>query len=141
MSMYGAMADVGAQRQGMRQRQMDADMARYQYNATAPQQALANYMNMISGNYGGTVQKTTPGQSPLASIASLANAFMGTSDMRTKENIVPDGTTYNGHKVYHFNFIGDDVRRRGVMAQEVEKIRPDAVVEIDGIKHVNYGAL
>lgn len=141
MSMYGAMADVGAQRQGMRQRQMDADMARYQYNATAPQQALANYMNMISGNYGGTVQKTTPGQSPLSSIASLASAFMAPSDMRIKENIVSDGTTYNGHNVYHFNFIGDDVRRRGVMAQEVEKIRPDAVVEIDGIKHVNYGAL
>ena len=140
MSMYGAMADVGAQRQGMRQQQMDADMARYQYNATAPQQALANYMNMISGNYGGTVQKTTPGQSPLASIASLASAFMG-SDIRIKENIVPDGTTYNGHHVYHFNFIGDSVRRRGVMAQEVEQSRPDAVVEIDGIKHVNYGAL
>ena len=140
MSMYGAMADVGAQRQGMRQQQMDADMARYQYNATAPQQALANYMNMISGNYGGTVQKTTPGQSPLASIASLASAFMG-SDIRIKENIVPDGTTYNGHNVYHFNFIGDSVRRRGVMAQEVEQSRPDAVVEIDGIKHVNYGAL
>ena len=141
MSMYGAMADVGAQRQGMRQRQMDADMARYQYNATAPQQALAIYMNMISGNYGGTVQKTTPGQSPLSSIASLASIFMGPSDIRIKENIVSDGTTYNGHNVYHFNFIGDDVRRRGVMAQEVEQSRPDAVVEIDGIKHVNYGAL
>ena len=141
MAMYGAMGDVGAQRQGMRQQQIDADMARYQYNATAPQQALANYMNMISGNYGGTVQKTTPGQSPLSSIASLASAFMGPSDMRIKENIVPDGTTYNGHNVYHFNFIGDDVRRRGVMAQEVEQTRPDAVVEIDGIKHVNYGAL
>jgi len=140
LAMYGAMGDVGAQRQGMRQQQMDADMARYQYNATAPQQALANYMNMISGNYGGTVQKTTPGQSPLSSIASLASAFMG-SDIRIKENIVPDGTTYNGHNVYHFNFIGDSVRRRGVMAQEVEQTRPDAVVEIDGIKHVNYGAL
>jgi len=141
MAMYGAMGDVGAQRQGMRQQQMGADMARYQYDAAAPEQALANYMNMISGNYGGTVTKTTPGQSPLGSIASLASAFMGPSDMRIKENIVSDGTTYNGHNVYHFNFIGDDVRRRGVMAQEVEQTRPDAVVEIDGIKHVNYGAL
>ena len=140
MAMYGAMGDVGAQRQGMRQQQMDADMARYQYNATAPQQALANYMNMISGNYGGTVQKTTPGQSQLGNIAQLAGLFMG-SDIRIKENIVPDGTTYNGHNVYYFNFIGDSVRRRGVMAQEVEQSRPDAVVEIDGIKHVNYGAL
>jgi len=27
------------------------------------------------------------------------------------------------------------------MAQEVEQTNPDAVVEIDGIKHVNYEAL
>ena len=140
LAMYGAMGDVGAQRRGLDQSQIDADMARHDYYASAPQQSLANYMNMISGNYGGTVQKATPGQSPLSSIASLASAFMG-SDIRIKENIVPDGTTYNGHNVYHFNFIGDSVRRRGVMAQEVEQTRPDAVVEIDGIKHVNYGAL
>ena len=63
------------------------------------------------------------------------------SDIRIKENIVSEGTTYKGHNVYHFNYIGDDVRRRGVMAQEVEQTRPDAVREVDGIKHVNYGAL
>jgi len=28
-----------------------------------------------------------------------------------------------------------------VMAQEVEITRPDAVMEIEGIKHVNYGVL
>ena len=77
LAMYGAMGDVGAQRQAMRQQQMGADMARYQYGAAAPEQALANYMNTISGNYGGTVTKTTPGQSPLGSIAQLAGLFMG----------------------------------------------------------------
>ena len=62
------------------------------------------------------------------------------SDIRIKENITPDGT-WKGHNVYHFNYIGDGLRRRGVMAQEVEQTRPDAVMEIDGIKHVNYGVL
>jgi hypothetical protein len=147
MAMYGAMGDVGAQRQGMRQQQMGADMARYQYGAAAPEQALANYMNTISGNYGGTVTKTTPGAGMMGTLGSLAGIFgsgglnLFGSDIRIKENIVPDGTTYNGHNVYHFNYINDDVRRRGVMAQEVEQTRPDAVVEIDGIKHVNYGVL
>ena len=75
MAMYGAMGDVGAQRQGMRQQQMNADMARYQYDATAPEQALANYMNMISGNYGGTVTKTTPGPGALGMMSSLAGIF------------------------------------------------------------------
>ena len=62
LSMYGAMSGVGQQRQGMRQRQMDADMARYQYEATAPQQALANYMKSISGDYGGTETEVAPNQ-------------------------------------------------------------------------------
>jgi hypothetical protein len=51
LSMYGAMGDVGARRRAMTQRGMDADMARYQYNATMPQQALANYISAIQGNY------------------------------------------------------------------------------------------
>jgi len=101
-------------------------------------------MASISGDYGGVRTQTTPGggiMGTLGSIASIVGPFMGPSDIRIKENIVRDGTTHNGHNVYHFNFIGDDVRRRGVMAQEVEQTRPDAVVEINGIKHVDYGAL
>ena len=144
LSMYGAMGDVGAQRRAMSQSAIDSDMARYQYESTKPQQALQNYMASISGDYGGVRTQTTPGQGmmgTLGSIASIVGPFMGPSDIRIKENIVPDGTTYNGHNVYHFNFIGDEVRRSGVMAQEVEQTNPDAVVEIDGIKHVNYGAL
>ncbi len=73
-------------------------------------------------------------------IGTLGSAFITKSDIRLKENIIPDGT-WKGHNVYHFNYIGDGLRRRGVMAQEVEQTRPDAVMEIDGIKHVNYGAL
>ena len=80
LSMYGAMSGVGQQRQGMRQRQMDADMARYQYEATAPQQALANYMKSISGDYGGTETKVAPsefGTSLMSGLGSgLANMIL-----------------------------------------------------------------
>jgi len=77
----------------------------------------------------------------VASIAgSLAPLVAGFSDIRIKENIEPDGT-WHGHNVYTYNFKGRTNRSRGVMAQEVEITRPDAVFEIDGIKHVNYGAL
>ena len=140
LAMYGAMGDVGAQRQGMRQQQMGADMARYQHEATAPQQALANYMKSISGDYGGTETETGPNTGLMNLIGTLGSAFITKSDIRLKENITPDGT-WKGHNVYHFNYIGDGLRRRGVMAQEVEQTRPDAVMEIDGIKHVNYGVL
>ena len=141
LNMYGAIGDVGAQRRAMTQSTMDSDMARYQYEATAPQQQLANYMKMVTGNYGGTTTQTSPGPSGLdqaAQVAGIAAMFM--SDARMKENIEFDGT-WNGHNVYTYNFKGSNTRSRGVMAQEIEITRPDAVVEIEGIKHVNYGVL
>ena len=46
--------------------------------------------------------------------------------------------TENGHNVYEFNYIGGDTKFIGVMADEVEKINPEAVVVIDGYKIVNY---
>ena len=142
LNMYGAMGDVGAQRRAMTQATMDSDMARYQYNATAPQQQLANYMKMVTGNYGGTTTQTSPGPSALdqiGQVAGIASMFMP-SDIRIKENIKPDGT-WKGHNVYTYNFKGSNTRSRGVMAQEIEITRPDAVMEIEGIKHVNYGVL
>ena len=142
LNMYGAMGDVGAQRRAMTQATMDSDMARYQYDATAPQQQLANYMKMVTGNYGGTTTQTSPGPSALdqiGQVAGIASMFMP-SDIRIKENIKPDGT-WKGHNVYTYNFKGSNTRSRGVMAQEIEITRPDAVMEIEGIKHVNYGVL
>ena len=146
LQMAGAVGEVGAQQRAMTQEQINRDMARDQYTKNAEQQALGNYMNMVSGNYGGTQTQTAPSD-PFGTLMSLGSLAGGlgwapfASDIRIKENIVPDGTTYKGHNVYHFNYVWDDVRRRGVMAQEVEQTRPDAVVEIDGIKHVAYGVL
>jgi len=144
LSMYGAVRDVGDARQAMNQRAIEQDVQRYMYDAQAPQNALQNYMSMISGDYGGST--TAPGPSGLDTIgklASIASVFMPGSDIRIKENIVPEGTTWNGFNVYTYNYKYNDPshRSRGVMAQEVELTRPDAVVEIDGVKHVNYGVL
>jgi len=60
------------------------------------------------------------------------------SDRRIKENIESVGKLDNGLTVYKFNYIGDDTVHIGLMAQEVEEVNPDAVIEIDGIKHVYY---
>jgi hypothetical protein len=144
LSMYGAMGDVGARRRAMTQRGMDADMARYQYNATMPQQALANYISAIQGNYGSQSYQTSPGPSALSQIGQavgIAGTLAGMSDARVKENIVPEGTKWKGLNVYTYNYIGDSTPRRGVMAQEVEGIYPDAVGEVHGIKYVDYGAI
>jgi hypothetical protein len=98
-------------------------------------------MAMISGDYGSST--TAPGPSGLDTIGKLASiASLFPSDIRIKENITPDGT-WKGFDVYTYNFKYNDPshRSRGVMAQEVEQTRPDAVVEIDGVKHVDYGVL
>lgn len=151
LSMYGAIGDVGAQRRAMTQEAMNRDQQRYAYEAAAPQNALQNYMSMITGNYGSTSSggssstQTTPSQNnflgTLATIASIGASVAGISDRRMKENIVPEGEKWKGLEVYTYNYIGDDMRRRGVMAQDVEKIYPEAVTTINGIKAVNYGAL
>ena len=144
LGMASAIGDVGAARRAMTQETINRDMARRQYDSTAPQQALQNYMAMIQGNYGGTTTQTTPGPSGLQTIgqiAQIAAPFMTGSDIRIKENIVPEGARWKGLQIYNYNYRGDPTPRRGVMAQEVEQLRPDAVTTIGGIKHVNYGVL
>ncbi len=62
------------------------------------------------------------------------------SDVRLKSNIVKIGSHPKGFGIYEYDIFGR--RERGVMAQEVEKIIPEAVLEHpSGFKMVNYGAL
>lgn len=144
INMYDAMGAVGEQRRAMSQRGIDQDMARYQYESNAAQNALRNYMAMVTGDYGSTTTATTPRprDNTVANlVGTLGSAAIMASDIHIKENIVPEGTKWKGLNVYTYNYIGDTTRRRGVMAQEVEGIYPDAVVTINGIKHVHYGGI
>lgn len=59
------------------------------------------------------------------------------SDINLKENIRKIGLE-NEFNIYEFNYIGKPGRYRGVMAQEVQETRPDAVVEKDGYLAVHY---
>lgn len=63
------------------------------------------------------------------------------SDIRLKEDLRPIGTTDEGLTIYSFRYKGDPTLHRGVVAQEVREVRPDAVMEIDGFLHVDYGRL
>lgn len=76
-------------------------------------------------------------------IGAWAGGGFKLSDRRAKENIalvgVDDATGIN---LYEFNYLGDDRRYRGVMADEVIDVMPDAVsVNEDGFMQVNYGML
>ena len=53
------------------------------------------------------------------------------SDMRLKENLELVGEA-KGLPVYEFNYIGEEARYIGYLAQDVEKVDPDHVLEING---------
>lgn len=76
--------------------------------------------------------------------AGMGKGGIFTSDIRIKENIERVGTHFrNGLPIYEFNYTHIPGKRFcGVMAQDVEKVYPEAVVELhDGIKAVNYDML
>lgn len=72
---------------------------------------------------------------------ALGSAAILSSDRRIKTDIHKIGKLDNGLNVYRFRFKGDLKPQVGVMAQEVELVIPGAVIEIDGIKHVDYAQL
>jgi hypothetical protein len=61
------------------------------------------------------------------------------SDRRLKSDVVRVGTTERGLPLYEYTIFGR--RERGVMADEVERVMPEAVIERDGLKMVNYNML
>ena len=68
------------------------------------------------------------------SFQSRANSYGSTSDERLKENII-DATSklddIKRVKIRNFNFIGDDLKQIGVIAQELESIWPGLVEDTE----------
>jgi len=58
-------------------------------------------------------------------------------DIRMKDNIKKVGVLDNGLPIYTFTYKGSDKLQMNVMAQDVEKVMPHAVIERDGFKYVN----
>ena len=96
----------------------------YQQDLAAWQQNNATQGGMLGGLFqlGGT----------LGSAAIM-------SDERTKTDIKKVGKTDDGQQIYIYRYKSGGPIQMGLMAQEVEKKKPEAVEEIGGVKHVNYG--
>jgi len=73
--------------------------------------------------------------------AGAKAAGMAWSDIRLKENIKQISTLPNGIGLYVYRYRWGGPEQIGVMAQEVEKIIPDAVIDVNGYKAVNYGRI
>jgi hypothetical protein len=102
---------------------------------------LATQFGTTSSNGTSTSQTQVPlWQQILGGALAAAGtaAKFTTSDARVKANKQQVGALLDGTPVYAFNYIGDPATRIGLMAQDVEKRRPDAVTEINGVKAVDY---
>jgi hypothetical protein len=97
------------------------------------QNAMQNYGVQQSGN-----NALTSGLfGALTSGAMLASKF---SDRRLKSNIVQVGIHPLGIGIYEYDIFGN--RERGVMADEVAKVMPEAIIPTSsGYMMVNYGKL
>lgn len=104
------------------QNQYNAQLAGYNAN-----QASNN--NMMGGLFG----------LGAAALMSPVGTFAALSDIRAKTDIKQVGMTDGGLPIYTYKYKGDHVTHMGVMAQDVEKVRPDAVVpHPSGLKMVDY---
>jgi hypothetical protein len=76
----------------------------------------------------------------LGALGSIGGAIF--SDATLKSDISPTGeSTKDGIPVYIYRYHGGKQTYRGVMAQDVQRIRPDAVMDKDGYLAVDYTKL
>ena len=147
------------QGQGVAAAQSALDAQNYGANATLAEEAqrrgipvqalgvLAQLGVPIAGlgsQTNGTTQGTQDmsGAQQFAALAGgIGNLIKFTpSDARLKEDISPVGTLFDGTPVYGYRYKGAGAYHIGLMAQDVEKITPHAVIEINGYKAVDYRA-
>lgn len=107
-----------------------------------------DYAGLVNQNYqnqlGAYQAKQAQTQGLLGGLFGLGSSAIMASDERVKTDIEPVGNV-KGHPIYEYRYTGefDDGKKHvGVMAQEVERKRPDAVMTgADGVKRVHYGKL
>lgn len=110
---------------------------------------LGNIIEGIGSQSGGTSTTTAPGPSSTsqgvgAAVSALGGLASFFSDKRMKENIEPIGKTFDGQKIYRYNYKGDPRSQIGLIAQDVEKKHPESVSmaglgSLKGMRMVDYG--
>lgn len=125
-TLYNYLTGVNAGSQGQAQNYNNFNLDRYKTQVAA------------QGNLYDALSNTVGTASGLAASAAIA------SDLKVKKNIRKIGEK-NGYNWYEFEYKDGyglpEGKQQGVIAQEVEKINPDAVTTINGIKHVYYDKL
>lgn len=137
------------------QNQIDANVARWNYNQMLPWNQLGMYESAVTGTgnpgstvssqsqvpyYSNTAANVASGISGLGSLGLLAYSLGAFSDRDLKSDIHRIGETDSGFPLYTFRYKWEPPMsfRIGVMAQDVEKTRPHAVIHTPIGRMVNY---
>ncbi len=122
-----------------------ADAMARDKQAFGQQSDIFGGLGKIAGGLWGTgMGSGTVGSTVMGGLGSAGSSIMSAlplmfSDERVKEDIVPVGALHDGLPVYSYRYKGDPTPRIGLIAQDVEKVRPDAVFDVGGVKAVDYG--
>jgi hypothetical protein len=128
-ALQGAQAQMGAGT--LEQQTQQADLtARYQQflQERGYDFQVAQFLANIAMGTGALSGSTTTTTQPTSMF----------SDERLKENVKPIGETFDGQTIYKYNYKGEPHTQIGLMAQEVEHHKPEAVGEAHGFKTVDY---
>lgn len=117
--------------------------------AQLPQAVAGQYANGVNGLWGSsqtTTQKSNPGilgiAGGLLSTAADAKSLGLFSDRRLKRDVRKVGQEADGLGIYEYRYAWGGPVRRGVMADEVQALRPWAMGQAErGFSRVNYEAL
>lgn len=147
------------QGQGVTAAQSALDAQNYGANATLAEEAkrrgipvqalgLLAQIGVPIAQLGTQTQNTTTGTNQASGadqFGAIANGIGGLlkylpSDMQLKEDIAAVGTLFDGTPVYGYRYKGAPAYHIGLLAQDVAKTTPHAVIEINGYKAVDYRA-
>ena len=129
-ALQGAQAQLGAGQAAQQTQQagLQALYNQYLQGLSYPFQ-VAQFLGNIAMGTGSLSGSTTTTRQP--------GGFF--SDRRLKEDVHEVGKTNDGQPIYAFKYKGEPRTQLGLMAQDVEKVKPEAVGEVGGFKTVDYG--
>lgn len=110
-------------------------------NTQMPSIPTVDYAGLVNENYN---QRLGAWQQQAASRNGLFSGLLGLganlirSDRRLKRDIHRIGAFANGLPKYVYRYLWGDDYHVGVMSDDVRKVRPDAVMTIDGYDAVDY---
>jgi len=154
ISQQGGLFDIANRgitgQQAGSQAALDDQLQKWGFQTQAPFAGLNQFYNLVGDkNWGGTQQSTgtstttgtsSPSQfAQLGALTGIAGSLL--SDAREKKDILCVGELWDGTPVYRFRYKADNSRtvQIGLLAQDVERIRPDAVrAAKDGVRYVDY---